>query len=102
MSRADSHCEVLMPVSDKSRQIRNHVHVAVRMKPLGNSPKNKNSKVWKTLNPKEIMSLANHERYKFDRIFGEEMSTSDIFKDYYQGMIHQAIRGYNVTIFAYG
>ena len=59
-------------------------------------------RVWRTLSCKEILSTANHERYKFDRIYGEEMGTEDIFKDHYQGMIHQAMRGYNVTIFAYG
>lgn len=102
MSRADTQCEILMPVTDKSRQIRNHVHVAVRMKPLANTPKAKNSRVWRTLNSKEILSTANNERYKFDRIYGDEMPTHEIFSDQYQSMIHQAIRGYNVTIFAYG
>ena len=48
------------------------------------------------------MSTANHERYKFDRIYGDDMTTQAIFTDYYQNMIHQAIKGYNVTIFAYG
>lgn len=88
MSRADTECEILMPVTDKSRQIRNHVHVAVRMKPLANSSQGKNTKVWRTVNSKVIMSTANNEHYKFDRIYGEEMQTSEIFADQYQNMIH--------------
>ena len=75
MSKTDTHCEILMPVGDKSRQIRNHVHVAVRMKPMTSQSQGKNTKVWRTLNQKEIMSTANHERYMFDRIYGDEMTT---------------------------
>ena len=40
--------------------------------------------------------------FTFDRIYEEQLSTKAIFQDHCRHMIHQAIKGYNVTIFAYG
>jgi hypothetical protein len=88
-----------MPISDK-KQIKNNVHVAVRLKPIGIS--NDRKKIWKVVSDQTLRYTLTDEVYNFDRVYDENMDTEMIFKDQFMPMIKSALSGYNVTIFAYG
>ena len=60
------------------------------------------SRIWKVLNANQLKLNLTNEVFTFDRIYDEQLSTKAIFQDHCKHMIHQAIKGYNVTIFAYG
>ena len=69
--------EILMPIKDK-RQLKNHVHVSVRLKP---TPSFDRKKIWKTINQNSLKQTLNDEVFTFDRIYEENINTEDIFKD---------------------
>ena len=42
------------------------------------------------------------ESFQFDRIFEPNVTTSQIFESELKSMIYNALKGYNVTVLAYG
>lgn len=104
--------ETLLPLKNSSRrQLKNHVHVSVRLKPVNvvgtgrdNAPghHSERNKVWRAINEHQIRQTITDEVFTFDRVYDEKMDTACIFKDHFKDMIEQSLNGYNVTIFAYG
>lgn len=76
--------------------IENRIHVSVRVKPLNlEETLHKNNRNWQVQGPKSIIHLPSNETYKFgmtkhkslyliysiDRVYNEDMSTSQIFEE---------------------
>ena len=53
-------------------------------------------------NERTITDRTAREHFHFDRIFKPEMTTEDVFDQDVKPMILNALKGYNVTILAYG
>jgi hypothetical protein len=96
--------QVFMPL--KQGVINNHIHVSVRLKPLAENEiqyqKARGGPQWHIVNGHTLVDRAGREQYHFDRVFSAEMTTEAIFYDDIEPMIHNALKGYNVTILAYG
>jgi centromeric protein E len=73
------------------------------MKPtdLGPSGKKKLSP-WNIVNEYMIQSKDGKESFHFDRVFGQHHTTEDIFHSDVQHLMANALKGYNVTVLAYG
>jgi len=76
------------------------------MKPLIDSElafqRQKGGPQWQILNDNTITDRSGRERFHFDRVFKSDISTESIFNKDIQPMIEDALKGYNVTILAYG
>jgi len=106
-------CETLLPIGNrqKDRSLRSHVHVSVRLKPTSLKAASKQGKSnWRVCQPSTSASetctvlenSARGEKFAFDRIYDEAMTTEAIFRDHCSSMVHRSLRGFNMTIFAYG
>ena len=120
--RSSRECETLMPIDrTKSRQLRSHVHVSVRLKPATTQPlergqgsllphppnhgSTERKRLWSVINQQSLrLTTSGHDDdiFTFDRAYDETMSTRAIFQDQCLHLIEQAIQGYNATILAYG
>jgi centromeric protein E len=57
---------------------------------------------WQVVNECTLTDRTGREKFHFDRVFKPEISTDSIFHKDIQPMIFDALKGYNVTILAYG
>lgn len=57
---------------------------------------------WQVVNEYMIATKDGKESYHFDRVFGQHHSTEDIFRSDVQHLMANALKGYNVTVLAYG
>ena len=48
------------------------------------------------------MNKRTNEAYHFDRVFGENIGTREIFNSQVKDIVHSAMNGINQTIFVYG
>ena len=79
------------------------INVLVRMKPLKTSEKvNTKNHLWSVLNNNTINNIHTNESFVFDKVFEEDVSTSDIFENDVKKYVESAMKGINVTVFAYG
>ncbi|CAN1259809.1 Kinesin-like protein KIN-7O [Linum perenne] len=75
------------------------IHVTVRARPL--SPEDANSSPWRVSG--NSVFIPNHStKFEFDRVFGEDSKTEEIYKARTRDIVAAAIRGFNGTVFAYG
>ncbi|CAI2377607.1 unnamed protein product [Moneuplotes crassus] len=79
------------------------INVCVRIKPLkkGEEINDKNN-LWNITDEKVIVNSRTNETFNFDKVFNQEYSTTDIFEQNIKNHIESAVKGINVTIFAYG
>ncbi|OAY65182.1 Kinesin-related protein 4, partial [Ananas comosus] len=76
------------------------IHVAVRARPL--SPEDGKSSPWRIAGDSIHLSSNQSTKFEFDRIFGEECRTADVYAARTKGIVASAVRGFNGTVFAYG
>jgi hypothetical protein len=57
---------------------------------------------WHFLNEKTITDRTAREFFHFDRVFNADVSTQEIFNTDVKPMIMNALKGFNVTVLAYG
>lgn len=102
-----SNTQVLVPINS-SKTIKNHIHVAVRLKPMENvgsqnSSSRKATCPWTVVSDHTIRANSKESlTYTFDSVFGQQSSTEEIFsKDLYD-ILFNSLKGYNTTILAYG
>ncbi|KAL9237922.1 hypothetical protein vseg_012415 [Gypsophila vaccaria] len=75
------------------------IYVTVRARPL--SSEDAKSSPWKISG--NSMSFANSSsKFDFDRIFGEECKTKEVYESRTKEIVTAAVRGFNGTVFAYG
>ncbi|KAL8162959.1 hypothetical protein V2J09_014448 [Rumex salicifolius] len=75
------------------------IYVTVRARPL--SPEDEKSCPWRICDN----SISYHNqpyKFEFDRIFGEECKTREIYEARTREIVAAAVRGFNGTVFAYG
>ncbi|KAJ4706756.1 Kinesin-like protein [Melia azedarach] len=75
------------------------IHVTVRSRPL--SPEDTKTSPWRISG--NSIFIPNHTtKFEFDRIFGEECKTLDVYEARTRDIVAAAVRGFNGTVFAYG
>ncbi|XP_055801402.1 kinesin-like protein KIN-7O isoform X2 [Solanum dulcamara] len=75
------------------------IHVSVRARPL--SPEDAKSSPWR-ISGNSIFIPNQPAKFEFDRIFGDECTTLEIYKARTKNIVSAAIQGFNGTVFAYG
>ena len=58
--------------------------------------------VWNVINDRTIACKTSKEVYTFDQVFLPTISTEEIFEYDIKPMIANSLKGYNVTVLAYG
>ncbi|CAN6204482.1 unnamed protein product [Urochloa humidicola] len=76
------------------------IHVAVRSRPL--SPEDARSSPWRISGNTIAHSAQSSIRFDFDRIFGEECRTAEVYEARTKRIVDSVVRGFNGTVFAYG
>ncbi|CAN6217692.1 unnamed protein product [Urochloa humidicola] len=76
------------------------IHVAVRSRPL--SPEDARSSPWRISGNTIAHSAQASIRFDFDRIFGEECRTAEVYEARTKRIVDSVVRGFNGTVFAYG
>ncbi|KAK1357414.1 Centromere-associated protein E [Heracleum sosnowskyi] len=75
------------------------INVSVRARPL--SPEDAKSSPW-CISGNSIF-IPNHlSKFEFDRIFGEDTKTVEVYESRTKDIVAAAVRGFNGTVFAYG
>ncbi|XP_075637404.1 kinesin-like protein KIN-7O isoform X3 [Castanea sativa] len=75
------------------------INVAVRARPL--SQEDAKTSPWR-ISGNSISTTNNSSKFDFDRIFGEECNTFQVYQARTQEIVSAAVRGFNGTVFAYG
>ncbi|KAG2643473.1 hypothetical protein PVAP13_2KG337400 [Panicum virgatum] len=76
------------------------IHVAVRSRPL--SAEDARSSPWRISGNTIAHSAQSSIRFEFDRIFGQECRTAEVYETRTKHIVDSVIRGFNGTVFAYG
>lgn len=81
-----------------------NVVVAIRWRPLikreiKDEPQDKTDWEW---SEKTIRTKNSDKEWTYDRVFGVENGTKDVYEEIVKPIVKQAIKGYNGTVFAYG
>ncbi|CAK7340219.1 unnamed protein product [Dovyalis caffra] len=75
------------------------IHVTVRARPL--SAEDEKSTPWRISG--NSISIPNYSnKFEFDRVFGEECKTEEVYRAKTEEIVTAAVRGFNGTVFAYG
>lgn len=75
------------------------IHVTVRARPL--SAEDSKTSPWRISG--DSVFIPNHStKFEFDRIFGEDCKTEEVYKARTKEIVAAAVRGFNGTVFAYG
>ncbi|KAL8489358.1 hypothetical protein ACS0TY_025309 [Phlomoides rotata] len=75
------------------------IHVSVRARPL--SAEDAKSSPWR-LSDNSIFIPNQPTKFEFDRIFGEDCKTRDVYSARTRDIVAAAVSGFNGTVFAYG
>ncbi|KAK9291270.1 hypothetical protein L1049_009458 [Liquidambar formosana] len=75
------------------------IYVTVRARPL--SPEDAKSSPWR-VSGNSIFFSTQSSKFEFDRIFGEECKTAEVYQARTKEIVAAAVRGFNGTVFAYG
>src|SRR5687767_9620021 len=79
------------------------INVTVRIKPLVEIDKSvEKNYLWTQLGDNTLMNVRTKEMFSFDNVFGEKMTTDEIFNVQVKELVNTAMQGINVTVFAYG
>ncbi|XP_073292654.1 kinesin-like protein KIN-7O isoform X2 [Primulina huaijiensis] len=89
----------LFPGLDKVMRKMDRIHVSVRARPL--SPEDIKTSPWR-ISENSIFIPSQQSKFEFDRIFGEESKTEDVYKAQTKDIVAAAVKGFNGTVFAYG
>ncbi|XP_073119255.1 kinesin-like protein KIN-7O isoform X2 [Henckelia pumila] len=89
----------LCPGLDKMMRKMDRIHVSVRARPL--SPEDVKTSPWR-ISENSIFIPSQQSKFEFDRIFGEESKTEDVYKAQTRDIVAAAVKGFNGTVFAYG
>ena len=54
------------------------------------------------MNDNIIRHKTTRESFNYDKVYGPEMETKELFDSEAKSLVLSALNGYNVTIFAYG
>ncbi|XP_039795249.1 kinesin-like protein KIN-7I isoform X9 [Panicum virgatum] len=76
------------------------IHVAVRSRPL--SAEDVRSSPWRISGNTIAHSAQSSIRFEFDRIFGQECRTAEVYEARTKHIVDSVVRGFNGTVFAYG
>ncbi|XP_020268561.1 kinesin-like protein KIN-7I isoform X2 [Asparagus officinalis] len=76
------------------------IYVTVRARPL--SAEESKTSPWKISGNSISLSNVQSTRFEFDRIFGEDCKTADVYAARTGEIVSSAVRGFNGTVFAYG
>ncbi|CBI30110.3 unnamed protein product, partial [Vitis vinifera] len=75
------------------------INVTVRARPL--SPEDAKTSPWRISG--NSIAFSNHSsKFDFDRIFGEDCKTAEVYQTCTKDIVVAAVRGFNGTVFAYG
>ena len=92
----------------------NNCVVAIRMRPLNSKELYENRRVWKVLPKYNSIAqttsagkplserVMNRNFFTFDRTFGENITTKQVYDDVARSIVQDVAKGFNGTIFAYG
>ncbi|EOY08993.1 Kinesin heavy chain, putative isoform 4, partial [Theobroma cacao] len=75
------------------------INVAVRTRPL--SPEDAKTSPWR-ISANSIFIPNHATKFEFDRIFGEDCKTGEVYEARTKEIVAAAVRGFNGTVFAYG
>ncbi|XP_015582327.2 kinesin-like protein KIN-7O isoform X1 [Ricinus communis] len=75
------------------------IHVTVRARPL--SPEDAKTSPWR-LSGNSIFIPNHSSKFEFDKVFGEDCKTEQVYRVRTKEIVGAAIRGFNGTVFAYG
>ncbi|XP_039024894.1 kinesin-like protein KIN-7O [Hibiscus syriacus] len=75
------------------------IHVAVRSRPL--SSEDAKTSPWR-ISANSIFLPNQSTKFEFDRIFGEDCKTGEVYEARTKEIVAAAVRGFNGTVFAYG
>ncbi|KAL6124912.1 hypothetical protein ACLB2K_077420 [Fragaria x ananassa] len=75
------------------------IHVAIRARPL--SADDAKTSPWR-ISGNSISNPKSSSKFEFDRVFGEDCKTSDVYQSRTKDLVAAAIDGFNGTVFAYG
>ncbi|KAL6219885.1 hypothetical protein ACLB2K_007644 [Fragaria x ananassa] len=75
------------------------IHVAIRARLL--SADDAKTSPWR-ISGNSITNPKSSSKFEFDRIFGEDRKTSDVYQSRTKDLVAAAIDGFNGTVFAYG
>lgn len=75
------------------------IHVTVRARPL--SPADAKTSPWK-ISGNSIFIPNYPNKFEFDRVFGEDCKTFEVYQARTKEIVASAVRGFNGTVFAYG
>lgn len=69
------------------KTIKNHVHVSVRLKPIlqdetARETRNRN-RILRVQNDQQLRQVVTRELFTFDRIYGDELTTKELYEDEY-------------------
>lgn len=79
------------------------INVTVRIKPLSdNERSSEKNHLWSMIGDNTVMNVRTKEMFTFDSVFGEKVSTIEIFDNHVRELVTTAMSGINVTVFAYG
>ncbi|KAJ1289705.1 hypothetical protein BS78_02G185200 [Paspalum vaginatum] len=85
---------------DLLRPAMERIHVAVRSRPL--SPEDARSSPWRISGNAIAHSAQSSTRFEYDRIFGQECRTAEVYEARTKHIVDSVVRGFNGTVFAYG
>ncbi|TVU03982.1 hypothetical protein EJB05_50463, partial [Eragrostis curvula] len=89
-----------LPDSGGRRPAMERIHVAVRSRPL--SAEDARNTPWRISGNSIALTTQPSTRFEFDRIFGEECRTSEVYEARTKHIVDSVVRGFNGTVFAYG
>ncbi|KAI3472268.1 hypothetical protein Pfo_029756 [Paulownia fortunei] len=75
------------------------IHVSVRARPL--SAEDAKASPWR-ISGNSIFIPNQPSKFEFDKIFGEDCKTQDVYRARTRDIVAAAVRGFNGTVFAYG
>ncbi|XP_010056124.2 kinesin-like protein KIN-7O isoform X2 [Eucalyptus grandis] len=75
------------------------IHVSVRPRPL--SPDDAGTSPWR-ISGNSIFMANLPSKFDFDRIFGDDSKTREVYESRTRDIVAAAVRGFNGTVFAYG
>ncbi|KAK9041421.1 hypothetical protein V6N11_016523 [Hibiscus sabdariffa] len=75
------------------------IHVTVRSRPL--SSEDAKTSPWR-ISANSIFIPNHSTKFEFDRIFGEDCKTGEVYEARTKEIVAAAVRGFNGTVFAYG
>ncbi|KAM5551725.1 kinesin-like protein KIN-7O [Rosa sericea] len=75
------------------------IHVTVRARPL--SADDAKTSPWR-ISGNSIFIPNSSSKFEFDRVFGEDCKTSEVYQSRTKDLVEAAVRGFNGTVFAYG